>query len=170
MHFSLRPWTPTDVENLVLSANNYEIAKYMTNQFPHPYTTEAGEAFILFATEGNPATIFAIDIDGRASGGIGLHPQTDIHCKNAELGYWLAQPFWGKGIITEAILQMTDYGFATFDINRIFARPFGTNKGSQKALERAGFTLEARFDKTYFKNGMYQDELVYAIRKNEDVL
>jgi len=168
MHFTLRPWTPADVDSLVLFANNYEIAKYMTNQFPYPYTTEAGEAFIQFAMQGDPTLIFAIDIDGQASGGIGLHPQTDIQCKNAELGYWLSQPFWGKGIITKAILQMTDYGFATLDINRIFARPFGTNMGSQKALEKAGFVLEARLEETYFKNGVYQDELVYARRRNAD--
>ena len=153
MHFTLRPWTSADLESLVTFANNYEIAKYMTDKFPHPYTADAGAAFILFASQGNPANIFAIDIDGQASGGIGLHPQTDLSCKNAELGYWLAQPFWGKGVITKAIGQMVDYGFATFDINRIFARPFGTNMGSQKALEKAGFILEARFTKTYVGGG-----------------
>lgn len=165
MQFTLRPWTINDLADLVIFANNYEIAKYMTDRFPHPYTAEAGEVFIRFATSGNPVSIFAIDIDGKASGGIGLHPQTDVQCKNAELGYWLAQPFWGKGIITKAILQMVDYGFEKFDINRIFARPFGTNTGSQKALEKAGFTLEARFEKTFYKNGEDLDELVYAIRK-----
>ena len=86
-------------------------------------------------------------------------------CKNAELGYWLAEPFWGKGIITYAIQEMVEYGFKTFDITRIFAIPFGTNIASQKALEKAGFILEARLNKTIFKNGEYQDELIYAIRK-----
>ena len=100
-------------------------------------------------------------------GGIGVHPQTDIHFKNAELGYWLAEPLWGQGIITKAILQMVDYGFKTYDITRIFARPFGTNIGSQKALEKAGFTLEGRFEKSLFKNDEYVDELIYAIRRKK---
>ena len=165
MYFTLRPWTTDDLDSLVTFANNPAIAKNMTDKFPHPYTAEAGQAFIAFATSGNPVNIFAIDMEGRASGGIGLHPQADVYRKNAELGYWLAEPYWGKGIITEVIKQMVDYGFRTFDINRIFARPFGTNAGSQKALQKAGFTLEGRFEKTCFKNGEYVDELVYAIRK-----
>ncbi len=73
--------------------------------------------------------IFAIEILGEASGGIGLHLQNDIQIKNAELGYWLAEPYWGKGIITQAIMQIINYGFDTFEIDRIFARPFGPNLG-----------------------------------------
>jgi RimJ/RimL family protein N-acetyltransferase len=81
-----------------------------------------------------------------------------------ELGYWVAEPFWGKGIMTKAVLQMVDYGFKTFDITRIFARPFGTNIASQTVLEKAGFILEARLDKTLYKNGEFLDELIYAVR------
>lgn len=165
MQFTLRPWAISDVDSLVKYANNFHIAKWLTNKFPHPYTEEDGKNFIAFATSDHPSTIMAIDINGEACGGIGLHPQSDIHCKNAEMGYWLAEPFWGNGIITKAILQMVDYGFITFDINRIFARPFGTNIASQKVLEKAGFVLEGRFKKTLFKNGEHEDELVYAIRK-----
>jgi [ribosomal protein S5]-alanine N-acetyltransferase len=167
MNFTLRPWNINDLDSLVKYANNKEIAKNMTDQFPHPYTIENGKAFIEYATKGSPPNIFAIDIDGVAIGGIGIHPQTDIHRKNAELGYWLAEPFWGKGIISAAVKQMIDYGFKNFDIDRIFARPFGTNKGSQKVLEKSGFVLEAKFEKTLFKNGQYIDELVYAIRRKK---
>lgn len=156
-----------DVESLVLFANNFNIAKNLTNQFPHPYTKENGEAFIKMATGENPYRIFAIEIEGQASGGIGLHPQTDIHIKNAELGYWLAEPFWGKGIMTKAVKEIVEYGFKNFDLTRIFARPFGTNLGSQKVLERAGFQLEARFEKALFKNGEFLDELIYAVRRPE---
>jgi [ribosomal protein S5]-alanine N-acetyltransferase len=165
MTFHLRPWTSEDLPSLVRFANNPNIAKFMTNQFAHPYTQENGRMFIDFAQKGNPTHIFAIEIDGKASGGIGLHPQADIQCKNAELGYWLAEPYWGHGIITKAISEIVEYGFKTFDIDRIYARPFGNNIASQKVLEKAGFTLEARFKNTYFKNGEYLDELVYAIRK-----
>lgn len=165
MHFSLRPWDINDLESLVKFANNPAIAKNMTDQFKYPYTIENGKIFIAHASTGNPVHIFAIDINGEASGGIGLHLQSDIQRMNAELGYWLAEPYWGNGIITSAIAQMTDYGFKTFNINRIFARPFGTNIASQKALEKAGFKLEARLEKTLFKNGEFVDELIYAFRR-----
>lgn len=165
MEFTLRPWTIADLDNLVKYGNNKDIAKNMTDKFPHPYTAEKGKLFIEYATQLPIPNILAIDVRGETVGSIGIHPQTDIHCKNAELGYWLGEPFWGKGIITKAIPQMVDYGFNHWDINRIFARPFGTNIASQRVLEKCGFTLEARFMNTYFKNGEYVDELVYAIRR-----
>lgn len=164
MKFTLRPWAQSDVDALAEYANNYNIAKNLTNAFPHPYTSEDAKKFIDMVSQHNPVQVFAIDINGKASGGIGLFPQTDIMCKNAEMGYWLAELFWGQGIITKAIIEMIDYGFKTFNITRIYARPYGTNMASQKALEKAGFILEARFEKTIFKNGEYLDELVYAIR------
>lgn len=165
MQFTLRPWHINDLHSLVEYANNSNIAKNMTDRFPHPYTTENGKAFIEMATSHSPLHIFAIDIKGKASGGIGIHPQEGIYRKNAELGYWLAEPFWGKSIVTNAILQMVDYGFRTFDIDRIFARPFGHNIASQKVLEKAGFVLEVRLEKTIIKNGEMTDELIYAVRK-----
>ncbi|WP_377491425.1 GNAT family N-acetyltransferase [Pontibacter toksunensis] len=112
-----------------------DVSKNMTDKFPHPYTAADASAFIDFANSQQPVHIFAIDIGGEAVGGIGVHPQTDIHCKNAELGYWLAEAFWGKGIISAAIRQAVDFAFATYDIDRVFARPFGTNLASQRALE-----------------------------------
>lgn len=165
MHFTLRPWNINDLDSLVKNANNPNIAKFMTDGFPHPYTKEKGIAFIEMATKDNPIHIFAIDVDGKAVGGIGIHPQHDIMKKNAELGYWLGEEYWGKGIVSNAIKQMIDFAFRTYDINRVFARPFGTNMASQKVLEKCGFKLEARFEKVILKNGEYLDELVYAIRK-----
>lgn len=165
MNYKLRPWSPDDLECLVRYANNIKIAKFMTDGFPHPYTHENGKAFIDFATKDRPVRIFAIEINGQAAGGIGIHPQSDIHCKNAELGYWLAEPFWGHGIISKAVSEMVGFAFKTYDINRLFARPFGTNLASQRVLEKNGFMLEARFEKAIFKNGEYLDELIYSIRK-----
>ena len=165
MEFKLRKWNLNDVNSLVKYANNHKIASNLTDQFPHPYRQEDGEAFLEMATKDDPVRIFAIDINGEASGGIGLHPQTDIHKKNAELGYWLAEPYWGRGIMSNAVRQIVDYGFKTFDIERIYAVPFGTNTSSQKVLENAGFILEGKFEKTLYKNGTYLDELVYAVRK-----
>ncbi len=165
MNFQLRQWSINDLENLVKNANNFKIAKFMTDAFPHPYTNENGKAFIEFATKDDPIHIFAIDINGEVSGGIGIHPQTDIHRKNAELGYWLAEKYWRNGIITKAISEMVKFAFDTYDIERIFARPFGNNIPSQRVLEKSGFILEGKFEKTLFKNGEYLDELIYAIRR-----
>lgn len=163
--FTLRLFTLADANSLAEYANNYNIAKNLTNAFPHPYTKDDAVKFIRMVMQHNPVQVFTIDINGRASGGIGLFPQADIMCKNAEMGYWLAEPFWGKGIITAAIRQMVEYGFKTWDITRIYARPFGSNIASQKVLEKAGFILEVRFERTIFKNGVFEDELIYAIRE-----
>jgi [ribosomal protein S5]-alanine N-acetyltransferase len=165
MDFKLRPWQTSDLSSLVRYANNFNIAKNMTDQFPHPYSSENGKTFIEMATSSSPPHILAIEINGEACGGIGIHPQKDIQRKNAELGYWLAEPYWGKGIISRAISRIVEYGFTHWDINRIFARPFGTNLASQKALEKAGFNLEAKFERSLIKNGEYLDELIYAIRR-----
>jgi len=166
MKFKLRPWEITDLDNLVKYANNYEIARNLSNKFPYPYTEGSGRSFLNFASDKSFGHhIFAIEIEDHACGGIGLHPQSDIHCKNAELGYWLAEPFWGKGIITQAIKDIVDYGFKSIEIDRIFARSFARNIASQKVLEKAGFTLEASFEKTLFKFGEYEDELIYAVRR-----
>ncbi|MBK6526863.1 MAG: GNAT family N-acetyltransferase [Crocinitomicaceae bacterium] len=166
MNFILRPWKIDDLNTLVKYANNPNVAKNMMDGFPNPYTAEKGIAFIENAMQEH-IHLFAIDVNGEAVGGIGIHPLADIQRKNAELGYWLAEPFWNNGIITKAIKQMIPIGFKLYDINRIFARPFGTNKGSQKALEKAGFQFEARFEKTFFKNGEFVDELYYVIRKTD---
>jgi [ribosomal protein S5]-alanine N-acetyltransferase len=165
MQFVLRPWNSNDLESLVRYANNEKIAANLMDRFPHPYTEDHGRIFLQLTTQALPPNVLAIEIQGEACGGIGLHLQEDIFRRNAELGYWLAEPFWGKGIITKAIGQMVPYGFRNWDIDRIFARPFGTNLASQKALEKAGFVQEGRFEKTIYKNGRYFDEVVYAIRR-----
>lgn len=165
MQFILRPWNENDTDSLVANANNFNIARFLTDGFPHPYTEENARAFIAMATKDVPVHIFAIEVEGKAAGGIGIHPQSDIMKKNAELGYWLGESYWGKGIITAAIKQMIDFAFNTYDITRIYARPFGNNAASQKVLQKAGFTLEARIEKNIFKNGEFLDELIYAVRK-----
>jgi [ribosomal protein S5]-alanine N-acetyltransferase len=165
MQFILRPWNENDVDSLVANANNINISRFLTDGFPHPYTSENAKAFIAMATKDVPVHIFAIEVEGKAVGGIGIHPQSDIMKKNAELGYWLGEAHWGKGIITAAIKQMIDFAFSTYDITRIYARPFGNNAASQKVLQKAGFVLEARIEKNIFKNGEFLDELIYAVRK-----
>lgn len=165
MNSTIRPWKETDIDNLVKYANNYNIAKNMTDAFPHPYTRQDGERFITAAIQTQPAILFAIDVNGQAVGSIGFFPQSDIHAKNAEMGYWLAQEYRGQGIMTQAVNKLVEYAFDNFDITRIFARPFGTNTASQRVLEKSGFTLEACFKKALFKHGEFIDEMIYAKRK-----
>ena len=162
---TLRPWTLDDLDLLVRFANNRKIADNLTDAFPHPYTREDGISFITRFGAFDPPRAFAIVVDGVPCGAISVFPLEDIRRHNAEMGYWLAEPYWGRGIVTEAVRQMIDYGFRTFDITRIFARPFGTNIASCRVLEKAGMRLEARFEKTAIKNGMLVDELWYAIRR-----
>ena len=162
----LRSWLKTDLEALIKHANNPKIAQFMTNGFPHPYTKEHGEKWLEMAASTQPAKFLCIEIDNEAAGGIGIHLQQDIMCKNAELGYWLSEMYWGKGIMPLAVKLAVDYGFRNFDITRIYARPFGNNPASQRVLEKCGFHLDARIEKSIFKNGEYLDELIYAVRKS----
>lgn len=165
--FNLRRWKLSDLDNLVKYANNWNVAKNLTDVFPHPYTAADGRKFIERVSKVEPIQVFAIETDGAAVGSIGVFPQTDIHRKNAEMGYWLAEPFWGKGIMTEAIQQALHHAFRSFEIDRVFARPFGSNLPSQRILEKNNFVLEARFNQTIIKNGVYHDELVYGIRRDD---
>jgi [ribosomal protein S5]-alanine N-acetyltransferase len=139
MDFTLRPWLMSDLDSLVLHANNFNVARQLRDVFPLPYTREDGEIFFGFATKDAPIHNFAIEINCEAVGAIGIHAMM-IYIKKCRA--WLlrlAEPFWENGIITNTIKQMVTYAFQNFDINRIFAIPFATNIGSQKALQKAGF-------------------------------
>lgn len=165
MKVNLREYKMSDAEALAKKANNAKIARYLTDGFPHPYTLENAREFIEKFASHNPTQVFAIEIDEQLVGGIGIHPQSDIMRLNAELGYWIAEEFWGRGIATSAICQIVEYAFENFNINRIYARPFGSNKASARVLEKCGFLLEAKIEQNIIKNGIIEDELIYAIRK-----
>jgi len=149
--FKIRPWAITDLDSLVQYANNWNVAKNLTNKFPFPYTEKDGRSFIALANQDNPVHLFAIEVASQAAGGIGIHPQADIYEKNAELGYWLAEPFWGQGIVMRAIPEILDFAFSTYLIDRIFARPFGTNLASQRVLERPGLCSKENSKKPFTK-------------------
>lgn len=163
----LRPFQPTDVDDLVKHANNYNISKYLTNKFPFPYGQKDGEGFIQFALSHQPLQIKAIVVNNEVVGSIGVHQLADIYSKSAEIGYWIAEPFWGKGIVPLAVKEMLKYGFETFDIDRIFARTTHTNLASQQVLKKAGFILEAELKSTIFKYGEYFDERIFGFRKHQ---
>lgn len=164
---TLRPWTMEDLAKLVNYANNPNIAGNLTDAFPFPYTRADGAAFIETVSRDNPLKVFAIETGARPVGSIGVFPQSGIHRMNAEMGYWLAEPYWGKGIMVKAVKEILKYAFRTFDIRRVFARPFGSNRASQRVLEKSGFIFEARFEKTLIKSGEYLDEYVYGFRKDQ---
>ncbi|MBS1730876.1 MAG: GNAT family N-acetyltransferase [Bacteroidetes bacterium] len=167
MDYLLRPWKLDDLDSLVLHANNPRIAQFMTDAFPHPYTPDAGKKFIQYATKDHTVHIFAIEVKGKAVGGIGIHPQQDVFRKNAEIGYWLGEAYWNTGIMTQALSQIVTIAFINLNFERVFARPFSTNTASQKVLEKCGFKMEAILKKTIYKDGLYLDELIYAKRKKE---
>jgi len=166
MEFILSAWKDSDLEHFVLIANNYKIAKNLANTFPFPYTIYASQQFIDMTKRHSPLHIKAIDIEGTAVGGIGIHAQSDIMCKNAEIGFWLDENLWERGIMTKALKQMVNYGFEQFDINRIYGRVYHNNLGSQSVLKKAGFQLEGQFEKTIYKFDEYLDKLIYAKRKS----
>ena len=165
MNFILRPWRIAEVESLLKYAGNPKITRFMSDSFAGISTAEGAVKFIAFDNSGSDKIYRAIEVDGEVVGGIGVLVQTDIHSKSAELGYWLAEPFWGKGIVSRAIPMIVDEAFKTLDINRIFAKPFHTNFASHRVLEKPGFQLEAKLEKAVFKNGEFLDEYIYAIRK-----
>jgi len=167
MQFSLRPFEINDVDALVKYANNYNIAKNLTNKFPFPYLKTDGQKFIELALSHEPLQIKAIVINNEVVGSIGVHPLADIYAKNAEIGYWIAEPFWGNGIIPRAVKEMLIHGFETFDIERIFARTSSVNLASQQVLKKVGFVFEATFKSTIFKYDTYFNELIFGFRKNQ---
>lgn len=165
--FRLRAFAPEDLSSLVKHANDPTVAANLTDAFPHPYTEESGRYFLQEAMKELPMRR-CIDIAGECCGAIGLHPKPDLWRRNLELGYWLAKEHRGKGIMTEAIMEMVGIGFSAFpDIVRICATPFGSNIASQRALEKAGFKLEAKLAGTLFKNGRFEDEWIFAVRRSE---
>lgn len=165
INYWLRRWSISDLDSLLRYADNLAISGNLTDQFPSPYTKERGRTFIETVSTIEPPRVFCISTDHEAIGAIGIHPQSDIWSRNMELGYWLAQPYWGNGIMTAAIKEVVQIGFSTFDVDRIFARPFGGNIGSQRALEKAGFVLEAKLERTIYKKGVYHDEMIFGVRR-----
>lgn len=163
----LRSWRKEDAPSLVKYADNPKIAGNMRDGFPNPYTINDAEQFLRMATGDKPALLLAIEIDDEAVGGIGVHPLTDVYKKTAEIGYWLAEPYWGKGIVTAAVKAVVPLAFERFDIVRLQAGVYSTNPASMRVLEKAGFEREAVHRKAIFKNGETLDEVVFVRFREE---
>jgi ribosomal-protein-alanine N-acetyltransferase len=160
----LRILNDKDRFSLVKYANNKKIADNLRNAFPHPYSEQNAIDFIKSANENNPnKLVLAIDLNGELIGCIGAFKQVDIYSKNAEIGYWLAEPFWGNGYVSSVIKKILPMVFENMDIVRIYAEPFENNIGSKKVLEKAGFKLEAVLKNNIFKNGEILSSCIYSL-------
>ena len=161
----LRPWRLEDAADLATAINNPKILANLRDGIPYPYTVSDGEDFLramLDAPKDSQYT-WAICLDGRAVGSLGIFRKDNIHCQTAELGYFLGEVHWGKGIMTAAVKEACGYIFAETDILRIFAEPFSHNAGSCRVLEKAGFSLEGTLRKNAVKDGRVLDMQLYSL-------
>ena len=168
MDFELIEWTAQDIPSLAHYANNEKIARWLRDVFPNPYTAKDAENYITSCVNASEEKQLcrAIVVDGTAVGSIGVFLGGDIYKKTAELGYWLAEEYWGKGIMTAAAKRICAEAFIKFDIVRIHAEPFYDNAGSRKVLENAGFVLEGIMKNGVYKRGQIQDCCMYALLRN----
>ena len=163
----LRSWHPRDVPSLVRNANSRQVWRNLRDRFPYPYTAADAERWTREAPSTIPETHFAIAVGAEAVGGAGLELQQDVHRRSAEIGYWLGEPYWGRGIATEAVRALTAFGFRMFDLCRIYACVFEWNPASMRVLEKAGYSLEGRLRKSVTKDGQTIDQLLYAILRED---
>ncbi|MHB1418375.1 MAG: GNAT family N-acetyltransferase [Bacillota bacterium] len=159
----VRNWQMGDKSSLLLHANNWNVSKYLRDLFPYPYTEKDADTWLKLTTLDSKPTKFAIVVNDSAVGGIGLEIQSDIHRRSAEIGYWLGESYWGKGIMTEAVRGITDYAFEHFDLCRIYGGVFETNRASARVLEKAGYMFEGCLRKSVTKGGRTLDQLLYSI-------
>ena len=161
-HCEVRSWRHDDLESLVQHADNRKIWLNLRDRFPHPYTKRDGREFLRTMLTQRPETAFAIAAGGQAVGGIGFVMMPDVERVSAEIGYWLAEPFWGRGMTTEAVVAVTRYAIETHGFTRVFATPFASNFASCRVLEKAGYVLEARLRRSAIKDGQITDQMQYA--------
>jgi RimJ/RimL family protein N-acetyltransferase len=160
--WQIRSWQAQDRRALVKYANNRNIWINLRDAFPHPYTELDAQAWIQQTTQQVPETQFAIASDQEAIGAIGFLLQEDVYRRSAEIGYWLGEPFWGRGITTRAVCALTEYAFTHFDLVRLYATVFEWNPASARVLEKAGYAYEGRLRKSVTKDGKTIDQLLFA--------
>jgi len=154
---------PGDEPYIVEQANNRNIWIHLRDIFPHPYRMEHAIEWVRSTLSMDPLTQHAIDIDGCAAGGIGVVLKDDIYRRSGEIGYWLGESYWGQGIMTQAVIAVSDWAFSNFDICRLYAGVFAENKASMRVLEKAGYTREACLKMAVTKDNRTMDEIIYAM-------
>jgi RimJ/RimL family protein N-acetyltransferase len=161
--FLLRPFQQGDQDAMIRYGNDREVWRNLASRFPHPYTREAADFWIGIANQ-NPADAcnLAIVVGSEAVGAVGFERQGDVHTRTAEVGYWLGQPFWGRGLATAALRLATDIAFERFDFARLQAGIIDWNPASCRVAEKAGYAFEARLRRHVFKDDQLADLLLYV--------
>jgi RimJ/RimL family protein N-acetyltransferase len=160
--YRIRSYRAGDKESLVAYADNRNVSRHLRDRFPYPYTAETADRWLRHVATENPPTSFVIATADELIGAIGVELADDIHHCSAEIGFWLGEPFWGRGIVTRAVLAFTPWAFEQFDLLRLWAGVFATNTASVRVLEKAGYGFEGRHRGAIVKDGQVLDELVYA--------
>ncbi len=163
----LRSLVIEDTETIARLLNNRKIWDNLRDYIPFPYHKKDAKTFIVSSLSQSPKTTFGISYQKKLCGIIGLMLQKDIYRLSAEVGYWIGEPFWGKGIATRAVDLITRYGFSELGLQRIFANTFEHNKASQQVLEKCGYSLEGIAKNAAIKNDLIIDEHKYAIIKSD---
>ncbi len=165
----IRKWKLSDAAALAVAISNKKILNNLRDGLPYPYTEKDGADFIsdMLSANEDETFAFAITVDNNVIGNIGVFRQENIHRQTAELGYYISEEYWGKGIMTEAVKQICEYVFSNSDIIRIYAEPFAYNTASCRVLEKAGFQYEGTLRNNAVKNGKVIDMKMYSILKAE---
>lgn len=160
----IREWTLNDASDLAKAISNKNILNNLRDGIPYPYTEKDALEFINSTLQAPKDSQYswAVQWKGKAIGSIGLFRQSNIHFRSAELGYYIAESYWGKGIVTSAVKEACDYVFEHTDIVRIYAEPFSRNRASCRVLEKAGFIQEGTMKKNAYKSGVFEDMELYA--------
>jgi RimJ/RimL family protein N-acetyltransferase len=158
----VREWEPADKPSLVSLANNRRVWLNLAHRFPHPYTEADADAWFALLDGMPRPTHWAIDVDGMAVGGIGIDLGEGIHARNAMFGYWLGEPYWGRGIMTAAVRTTAEFVLGHFDLVRLESPVFEWNPASMRVLEKSGFQREGVMRRSVFKDGKSIDAVLYA--------
>lgn len=164
-HCVVRSWTDADAESLQRHANNRNVSRQLRDRFPFPYELEQAKTFLNWIGGQPSPTVWAIEVDGEAAGGIGIELHSDVERVSAEIGYWLGEAFWGRGIVTEALRAVTEEAFRRYDLTRLYAVPFADHRASIRVLEKAGYVKEGIMRQSAIKEGRVRDQALYAIYK-----
>jgi [ribosomal protein S5]-alanine N-acetyltransferase len=159
---TIRPWAETDADSLQRHANNRHVSMHLRDRFPFPYEMEQARTFLGWIAKQPSPTVWAIEVNGEAVGGIGIELHTDVERVSAEIGYWLGEAMWGRGIATEALKAVTAEAFKRFDITRLYALPFADHAASVRVLEKAGYVREGHLRRSAIKDGKVRDQLLFA--------
>ena len=159
---TIRPWAETDADSLQRHANNRHVSMHLRDRFPFPYEMEQARTFLGWIAKQPSPTVWAIEVNGEAIGGIGIELHTDVERVSAEIGYWLGEAMWGRGIATEALKAVTAEAFKRFDITRLYALPFADHAASVRVLEKAGYVREGHLRRSAIKDGKVRDQVLFA--------